>query len=148
METNLIETLTTLLVCSQQYMKDQKVLFIIAALLYLILSSHLVPLNYLHQSSANRYCNYECLFMHTFQDECSFVSLRDVVRTMIVFEYFYTKMIHFEEAAMEARKDDQSQVHCYYYIGACVHALWMLCHQFTGRDPFIGGWGFIAIAFE
>ena len=26
------------------------------------------------------------------QDECSFVSLRDVDRAMIVFEYFYDKM--------------------------------------------------------
>lgn len=29
------------------------------------------------------------------QDECSFVSLRDVERTMIVFEYFFEKMCLF-----------------------------------------------------
>lgn len=32
------------------------------------------------------------------QDECSFVSLRDVERAMIVFEYFYEKIDEFRNA--------------------------------------------------
>jgi len=31
-------------------------------------------------------------YMRNREDECSFVSLRDVERAMIVFEYFYSKM--------------------------------------------------------
>lgn len=31
-------------------------------------------------------------FCNSLQDECSFVSLRDVKRAMIVFEYIYDKM--------------------------------------------------------
>ena len=32
------------------------------------------------------------------QDECSFVSLRDVERAMIVFKYFYKKVPDFQKA--------------------------------------------------
>lgn len=35
-------------------------------------------------------CYMQCIIIT--QDECSFVSLRDVKRTMIVFEYMYSKM--------------------------------------------------------
>ena len=39
-----------------------------------------------------------CLFMYIrVQDECSFVSLRDVERAMIVFEWFYENNDFFEE---------------------------------------------------
>ena len=31
------------------------------------------------------------MFIYFLQDECSYVSLRDVERAMIVFEYFYEK---------------------------------------------------------
>ncbi len=51
------------------------------------------------------------LFM---QDECSFVSLRDVDRAMIVFEYFYDKMALFgplmEEWAEQHETDDDIDV--------------------------------------
>ena len=39
--------------------------------------------------------------MICWQDECSFVSLRDVERAMIVFKYFYEKMSDFQQAAKE-----------------------------------------------
>ena len=32
------------------------------------------------------------IYLYLLQDECSFVSLRDVERAMLVFEYFYDKM--------------------------------------------------------
>ena len=43
-----------------------------------------------------------CLFMYIHvQDECSFVSLRDVERAMIVFEWFYENNNFFEELLKE-----------------------------------------------
>ena len=44
--------------------------------------------------------------MHFIQDECSFVSLRDVVRAMIVFEWFYdkTRIIEHELSKQEGYK--------------------------------------------
>ena len=42
------------------------------------------------------------LFMYIYvQDECSFVSLRDVERAMIVFEWFYENNNFFEELLKE-----------------------------------------------
>ena len=44
-----------------------------------------------------------CFFM---QDECSFVSLRDVERAMIVFKYFCEKVHLFSEAIIALAKDE------------------------------------------
>ena len=41
------------------------------------------------------------------QDECSFVSLRDVDRAMMVFEYFYEKMNLFGPLMEKWAKDHQ-----------------------------------------
>ena len=54
-----------------------------------------------------------CILL-TFQDECSFVSLRDVERAMIVFEYFYERMEIFaplmEERAEKERRENVVEV--------------------------------------
>ena len=42
------------------------------------------------------------------QDECSFVSLRDVERAMIVFEYFYDKMEVFGQRMDNVAARDQN----------------------------------------
>ena len=48
------------------------------------------------------------------QDECSFVSLRDVERTMLVFEYFYGQIDDFRNAATrQQHADDEPEVHLY-----------------------------------
>ena len=47
------------------------------------------------------------------QDECSFVSLRDVERAMIVFEWFYDKTNVIEH---ELRKQEGYKVTITYYI--------------------------------
>ena len=66
----IIPAISKVLTKSQKFMRDQKVitLFIV---------------------------NIHVIYIHVYipaQNECSFVSLRDVERAMIVFEYFYEKM--------------------------------------------------------
>ena len=43
------------------------------------------------------------------QDECSFVSLRDVERAMIVFKYFYEKMALFGPLMDEKEEQEKTQ---------------------------------------
>jgi len=55
-------------------------------------------------------------YMRNREDECSFVSLRDVERAMIVFEYFHDKMEVFgpkmdSMAARELEMEDEEEVH-------------------------------------
>ena len=40
------------------------------------------------------------------QDECSFVSLRDVERAMIVFEWFYNKKVLIENELKQQEKEN------------------------------------------
>lgn len=53
------------------------------------------------------YYNHQCSCA---QDECSFVSLRDVERAMIVFEYFYDKIDNFRKAAQKRGVHDIDEV--------------------------------------
>ena len=53
--------------------------------------------------------------MFTLQDECSFVSLRDVERAMIVFEYFCEKMPSFRQADRQ-KMDDQVDITVMFHI--------------------------------
>ena len=45
------------------------------------------------------------------QNECSFVSLRDVERAMIVFEYFYDKMAMFAPLINEKAIKEYKELH-------------------------------------
>ena len=46
----------------------------------------------------------------SFQDECSFVSLRDIERSMIVFDYFYSKHeLYFEGVLKKAEQAEKGQ---------------------------------------
>jgi hypothetical protein len=46
---------------------------------------------------------------HGTQDECSFVSLRDVERAMIVFKYFYEKMDIFAPLIEEKQREEEEE---------------------------------------
>ena len=71
----LIDAITILLAASQSFMRKQQVLTIFI-------------LFYVH------YHLFVCMCV---QDECSFVSLRDVERAMIVFEWFYENNEFFQQ---------------------------------------------------
>ena len=57
-----------------------------------------------------------CMSCVVWQDECSFVSLRDVERAMLVFVYFFEKMDLFRDAMNKKErkekgvKDDQQSI--------------------------------------
>ena len=57
------------------------------------------------------------------QDECSFVSLRDVERAMIVFEYFFDKMSIFGPKMDEMARnkmEDMEEVCLYISLSVCL----------------------------
>ena len=71
----IVTVITEVLAASQAYMREKKVIGIDSVL-------------YLHGE----------LVYSLIQDECSFVSLRDVERAMIVFEHFYEHIDDFRQA--------------------------------------------------
>ena len=54
------------------------------------------------------------MFYLFLKDECSFVSLRDIERAMIVFKYFYEKVADFHKAekSFKSLPDDSRQDVC------------------------------------
>ena len=53
------------------------------------------------------------LILCVLKDECSFVSLRDVERAMIVFKYFYEKMDTFAPLISKKQRDDEEDSDVY-----------------------------------
>lgn len=53
------------------------------------------------------------LILCVLKDECSFVSLRDVERAMIVFKYFYEKMDTFAPLISKKQQDDEEDSDVY-----------------------------------
>ena len=61
-----------------------------------------------HEREKGEFSSYMCIMITStvVQDECSFVSLRDVERAMVVFKFFIDKMSLFKDLIAEKAKDE------------------------------------------
>ena len=71
------------------------------------------------------------MFGYDWQDECSFVSLRDVERAMLVFIYFIEKMDLLRDAIDKKERNEQEVqiTHVSYVCETCLQYLfYVLCN--------------------